>query len=83
MTLLDRIGPIAQVVVSLLVVSAFLGAIAALYELARQAVELPPGVKEVLLVLIGVLAGAFKDVVGYWIGSSLGSARKDAAMRQP
>jgi len=36
----------------------------------------------VLLVLAGVLAGAFKDVVGFWLGSSLGSQKKDDVIKQ-
>lgn len=43
-------------------------------------------IKDVLLVLTGVLAGAFKDVVGYWLGSSHGSQTKQellSAARSP
>lgn len=73
---LDRLGPIAKLAVSVSVILAFLGCIAALFYLTIQKAEFPPGIKEVLLVLIGVLAGAFKDCVGYWLGSSHGSSRK-------
>lgn len=73
---LDRAGPIAKVALSLLVVLAFFGCIAALIGLTVRGKELLPGIKEVLLVLIGVLAGAFKDVIGYWMGSSHSSSRK-------
>lgn len=40
------------------------------------AVEMPAGNKEASLILIGVLAGSFKDVVGYFFGSSKGSSEK-------
>jgi hypothetical protein len=68
-------GKFMQPAISFLVVVAFFGTLAILIFLAR---DLPPGVKEVVLVLTGVLAGAFKDVVGFYIGSSLGSQKKDA-----
>lgn len=77
---LDRLGPIMKGVVSLLVIMAFLGCIAALFVVAYREKDFPPGVKETLLVLVGVLAGSFKDVVGYWIGSSHGSERKTELM---
>jgi membrane protein DedA with SNARE-associated domain len=63
-----------------LVIVAFLGCIAALFFTALREKDFPPGVKETLLVLIGVLAGSFKDTVGYWLGSSHGSERKTELM---
>lgn len=77
---LDRMGSIAKLLVSLLVILAFFGIIAALILMAVYQRDFPPGVKETLLVLVGVLAGAFKDVVGYWIGSSHSSERKTELM---
>jgi hypothetical protein len=77
MTLLERIGPWAQLAVSALVILAFMAAILGLFLIDR---DLMPGVREVLLVLIGVLAGAFKDVVGFWVGSSYGSMKKSDQM---
>jgi hypothetical protein len=76
----DKLGNAAKVGVSLLVIVAFLGCIAALFFTALRDKDFPPGVKETLLVLVGVLAGSFKDVVGYWIGSSHGSERKTELM---
>lgn len=73
---IDRLGPIVKSAVTFLIISAFFGCIGALFLLSYYKVPLEPGVKEVLLVLVGVLAGAFKDVCGYWIGSSASSARK-------
>lgn len=77
---LDRYGPIMKGIVSALVILAFLGCIAALFVTALREKDFPPGVKETLLVLVGVLAGSFKDVVGYWIGSSHSSERKTELM---
>lgn len=55
-----------------------LGFALTMYALIKIAI--PESNRDVLLVLTGVLAGAFKDVVAYWIGSSRGSQAKDAAL---
>ena len=70
---LDRVGFVAQMIICISILAAFFGTI---YLLLTQPMELEMGVREVLLVLVGVMAGAFKDVVGYYFGSSLGSAKK-------
>ena len=72
-SLLERVGLFAQVVVSIAVLGAFFGTI---FLLLTKSIPIEGGIKEVLLVLVGVLAGSFKDVVGYYLGSSLGSAKK-------
>jgi len=77
---LDKFGPIAKAVISLLVVAAFFGVIAALFILSAHQKDFPPGIKETLLVLVGVLAGSFKDVVGYYLGGSHSSDRKTELM---
>ena len=79
MTLLERIGPILQAIVSIAVLAAFFGTIGGLIGLS---VDIPGGIKEILLVLVGVLAASFKDVVGYWLGSSYGSSRKTDQLAQ-
>lgn len=73
---LDKAGPLMKGIVSLLVLLAFMAIICALFVITYREKDFPPGVKETLLVLVGVLAGSFKDVVGYWIGSSHSSERK-------
>lgn len=78
---LDRMGPIMKGVVTALVILAFLGIIAALIILTLRDKDFPPGIKETLLILVGILAGAFKDTVGYWLGSSHGSERKTELMQ--
>jgi len=77
---LDRFGPWTKAGISILVILAFFGVIAALFVTTYREKDFPPGVKETLLVLVGVLAGSFKDVVGYWIGSSHASDRKTELM---
>lgn len=42
----------------------------------------PPGSETVLNVLLGTLAAMATNVVGYWVGSSAGSARKDERLAQ-
>lgn len=43
--------------------------------------EVPQGSREAALVLLGSLANSGTMVVGYWVGSSVGSARKDEIIR--
>lgn len=62
-----------QYIVSLFVVIFFGGVTVSLLYLNK---DLSTTIKDVLLVLVGVLASAFKDVVGYWIGSSHSSQVK-------
>ncbi len=75
-TFLQRIGFVAQLMVSTLVMVGFYGTIAVLL---FRPVDIQPAIRDVLLVLVGVLAGSFKDVTGYWVGSSHGSTLKTAA----
>lgn len=77
MTFLEKMTHWAQFLVTGAVVFAFFGVIAALI---YTPTDLPPAVEKVIMVLVGVLAGSFKDVVGYWMGSSASSQKKDAAM---
>lgn len=78
MTFLEKMTHWAQFLVTGAVVFAFFAVIMALFLYIKA--DFPAGVREVVLVLVGVLAGAFKDVVGYWMGSSASSQKKDAAM---
>lgn len=78
-TLLEKAGIWAQLLISLLVIGAFIGTIAALL---LTPVNIDGGVREVLLVLVGVLAGAFKDCIGFFMGSSHGSAVKTEMQKQ-
>ena len=58
----------------------FAGFFAALYLLIKQ--EAPAGNKDVLMVLLGVLAGCFKDVSGFLWGGSFGSEKKTEALAE-
>jgi hypothetical protein len=78
MNFLDKMSHWAQFLVTGAVVLAFLGVVGMLLLYVRH--DFPAGVREVLLILVGVLAGAFKDCVGFWMGSSASSQKKDAAM---
>lgn len=73
--MIHRLGPIMQAVFSLLVVAGFFGALWLLFTINT---DLPPGVREVLLVLIGALSREFGNVGSFWLGTSLSSAKKDA-----
>ena len=73
---LERLAPAMRATVSVLICGAFFSCIGALFAMSYYKLSLEPGVKEVLLILVGVLAGSFKDVTGYWLGSSASSARK-------
>jgi hypothetical protein len=77
---LDRFGPYAKGAVSLLVILSFIGMIAALLWMSFRDKDFPPGIKETLLILVGVLAGEFKNVCQYWLGSSHGSFVKNEAL---
>jgi hypothetical protein len=79
---LDRLGPWAKAAVSLLVILSFIGMIVALLWMSFREKDFPPGIKETLLILVGVLAGEFKNVCGYWLGTSHGSSVKTSLMAQ-
>lgn len=78
MTFLEKMTHWAQFLVTGAVVFAFFAVIMALFIYVKA--DFPAGVREVILILVGVLAGAFKDCVGYWLGSSASSQRKDALL---
>ena len=42
--------------------------------------EAPRGSETIINMMLGTLAAMATNVVGYWVGSSIGSARKDAAL---
>lgn len=64
-------------VISTLVTVAFMGA---LWLIVTQ--EIPVNSREIAYILLGTLAAKWGDVVAYWVGSSSGSAAKDATLRQ-
>ena len=66
-----------RVLVSLVVVIGFIG-VTVIY-MTRKLEGAP--VPELLSILLGALATNFTSVVGHWIGSSAGSAAKDATIQ--
>ena len=50
-----------------------------LYLVIRR--EIPEGSRELANIMLGSLGASFTAVVSYWVGSSAGSASKDAALR--
>ena len=52
-----------------------------LYLLLLSAV--PEENKEILNIVVGALIGSFTSIVGYFYGSSLGSADKNEMLRKP
>lgn len=56
----------------------FFGFFSAMYMLMFE--EVPAGNKDVMLLLLGVLAGSYKDVVGFLWGGSFGSEKKTEAL---
>ncbi len=74
-TMLYKAGVWQQTIYGFLVIVAFFATIGALLFTPRA--NISDGIREVLLVLVGVLAGAFKDVIHFVFGSTLGSQKKD------
>lgn len=66
-----------RVLVSTIVVFGFIG-VTVLYMTRKLDGAAVP---EILSILLGALATNFTAVVGYWIGSSSGSAQKDNAIQ--
>lgn len=66
-----------RVLISLVVTIGFMGVLVLVITTKTQG-NAPP---EVMLVMLGALGAAFGQVVSYWVGSSSGSAQKDAALQ--
>ena len=66
-----------QPALALLAIFGFFAALGALYY--GKAVD--PGQRDILLVLLGILGSVFKDVFGFYFGSSKGSKDKDAQLQ--
>ena len=61
-----------RVAISVLVIAAFLAYVAGIL-----LVPVPADMRDVINAAGGILGGSFVSVVGYWIGSSSGSAAKE------
>ena len=66
-----------RVLVSIIVTTGFMGILILVITTKTQG-NAPT---EVMLVMLGALGAAFGQVVSYWVGSSSGSAAKDAALQ--
>ena len=66
-----------RVLVSMVVTVGFMGVLVLVITTKTQG-NAPT---EVMLVMLGALGAAFGQVVSYWVGSSSGSAQKNAAIQ--
>jgi len=66
-----------RVLISVIVTVGFMGVLILVITTKTQG-NAPP---EVMLVMLGALGAAFGQVVSFWVGSSSGSAQKDAAIQ--
>lgn len=73
----DRITTAGAVIVSILVVVAFGAVCAALFFFS-----IPQEMKELAMLLLGILGAGFTTVVNYWTGSTSSSQKKDATIAQ-
>lgn len=73
----DRIAIIGAVLVSVIVVLAFGAVCAALFFLS-----IPAEMKELAMLLLGILGAGFTTVINYWTGSTSSSQKKDETIRQ-
>jgi hypothetical protein len=73
---LQNLSPLTQFLVTSCVSATFIGCLATLFLFAWFGKEFPPGLKEVLILLIGALVNEFKTVTSFWLGTSAGSAKK-------
>lgn len=69
--------PTGPIIVSVLVIVGFISAVGALMTLN---IDFSATSGQAFLVLMGVLSQAFATVVAYWLGSSAGSAAKNATI---
>lgn len=66
---------IATIVASVLAVLVFAGFVVLMFSKV-----IPDGMKDPLMLLAGAAAAGYGQVLGYWLGSSAGSSRKDDAL---
>lgn len=71
----DRISIIGAVLVSVIVVCGFAAVCIALFFFT-----IPQEMKELAMLLLGILGAGFTTVVGYWMGSSSSNQKKDATI---
>lgn len=72
--IVDNFQRYMQMFLAVAITCGFFGVIAAL----MWAGNIPASVKDIMLVMLGALLASWKEVTGYYFGSSSGSASKDA-----
>jgi protein-S-isoprenylcysteine O-methyltransferase Ste14 len=68
---------LAPAVASVLAVIVFMGFVVLLFLKV-----IPDGMKDPLMLLAGAASAGYGQVLSYWLGSSMGSARKDDAINK-
>lgn len=73
----NLIGTVGAIVVSLVVLGGFIAVSVLLFTKS-----IPPESKDIALVIFGGLNSMAVSVVSYWVGSTIGSQRKDAIISE-
>lgn len=73
----DRISISGAVTISILVVGSFGVVCAALFFF-----KIPQEMKELAMLLLGILGAGFTTIVNYWTGSTSSSQKKDATIAE-
>lgn len=73
----DRISIIGAAIISVIVVVGFAAVCGALFFL-----KIPQEMKEIAMLLLGILGAGFTTIINYWTGSSSSSQKKDATIAQ-
>ncbi len=73
----DRISILGSVIISIIVVVGFGVVCGALFFLS-----IPQEMKELAMLLLGILGAGFTSVINYWMGSSSSSQKKDATIAE-
>lgn len=71
----DRIATMGAIAISLIVVSGFGSVCVALFFY-----KIPQEMKELAMLLLGILGAGFTSVINYWTGSNSGAQKKDATI---
>ena len=73
-------NPLHTLIVRALLSVLFIGGYGGIVVVALKAGDFSPAVKEVLIFLFGALTTSVVTIVGFWFGSTQGSADKTAAL---
>ena len=73
----DRISTLGAVAVSVIVVAGFVGVSVSLFFF-----KIPTEMKELAMLLLGILGAGFTSIVNYWTGSTSNSQKKDATIAE-